>query len=727
MKVKGILLQKGLPKLYQYLVLALFFVILCYLAFLSAYSTCGVYASETSYFVRDSILLNLAVVAAVILLGVGLRLFRPFACFLEQLEKETSRYLRLRRILLAVLAGLALLWVLATQFAPRADQEDVLQAAYGIQLGDFSSFSDDGYLGMRHHQLGVTWVMYLFTLVFGGGNAVAFQVLNVAGLVLFYRELSEICLQCGFRRSVSLATVFTGILFYPLIFYCTFVYGNIWGLALSVLAIRLELAFLQTHQLRFCFTSAFAVTGAIFVKFNYVVFLIGMLLYALVEAAKQKKGKFLLLPLLMAVGVGLQSILPLAVARQVSGDPMDRGASTMAWVAMGLQQDGPVFPGWGGTVFPGWYNAYEYYTYQQSGHDGAIQQEMAKESIAQSLSYFASHPGETVKFFTRKTASQWNNPTFQCYWITENTDSQVGMSQWVWWLSRGPGAQLGAQYLNLLQFVLLAGAIFYCLLYRKDTKQQPFLLLAMIFIGGFLFQLIWEAKAQYTISYFVLLVPFALAGYARLTSRTLLLLSPKGRIQLTHRLQTQWKSLLPYGILSVCLAVVCVFAYAGPRGDYLVADTQGYLTYAREHSGAVTLSDGTWRLQNAGGLFLAVEERESPEKDTRPEGRFYLSDQAQGAETLLTVKNYQGKGWIYGEDPSCRFSIASEQGDEQQECSVDYYDYGNRVWRVLENEDGSYRFCYDEIYVLTADAQTQEVFLSVWQNLDTQKWIAVSP
>ena len=71
MKVKGILLQKGLPKLYQYLVLALFFVILCYLAFLSAYSTCGVYASETSYFVRDSILLNLAVVAAVILLGVG--------------------------------------------------------------------------------------------------------------------------------------------------------------------------------------------------------------------------------------------------------------------------------------------------------------------------------------------------------------------------------------------------------------------------------------------------------------------------------------------------------------------------------------------------------------------------------------------------------------------------------------------------------------------------------
>ena len=58
---------------------------------------------------------------------------------------------------------------------------------------------------------------------------------------------------------------------------------------------------------------------------------------------------------------------------------------------------------------------------------------------------------------------------------------------------------------------------------------------------------------------------------------------------------------------------------------------------------------------------------------------------------------------------------------------MDYYDYGNRVWRVLENEDGSYRFCYDEIYVLTADAQTQEVFLSVWQNLHTQKWIAVSP
>ena len=38
------------------------------------------------------------------------------------------------------------------------------------------------------------------------------------------------------------------------------------------------------------------------------------------------------------------------------------------------------------------------------------------------------------------------------------------------------------------------------------------LLLPMIFIGGFIFHLFWEAKGQYTITYFVLLIPYCAKG-----------------------------------------------------------------------------------------------------------------------------------------------------------------------------------------------------------------------
>ena len=43
------------------------------------------------------------------------------------------------------------------------------------------------------------------------------------------------------------------------------------------------------------------------------------------------------------------------------------------------------------------------------------------------------------------------------------------------------------------------------------------LLLPMIFIGGFIFHLFWEAKGQYTITYFVLLIPYCAKGLMDMT------------------------------------------------------------------------------------------------------------------------------------------------------------------------------------------------------------------
>ena len=36
----------------------------------------------------------------------------------------------------------------------------------------------------------------------------------------------------------------------------------------------------------------------------------------------------------------------------------------------------------------------------------------------------------------------------------------------------------------------------------------------MVFLGGFLFHLVWEASASYAIPYFVLLIPYAVKGFA---------------------------------------------------------------------------------------------------------------------------------------------------------------------------------------------------------------------
>ena len=41
----------------------------------------------------------------------------------------------------------------------------------------------------------------------------------------------------------------------------------------------------------------------------------------------------------------------------------------------------------------------------------------------------------------------------------------------------------------------------------------------IVFIGGFLFHTIWEAKCQYTITYFILLIPYSVKGYDCLTNK----------------------------------------------------------------------------------------------------------------------------------------------------------------------------------------------------------------
>ena len=559
--------QRGIPKFYQYVVLGLFFLILFYLAFLSLISTSGVYSSEVTYFVQDSIILNLAAFLVVLLLACAIKIFRPTAHWLQCIQTDSQLFFRYRRILLAILAAVAVIWVLAIQCQPGADQLAVQNAVYGLNTGDYSSFTD-GYIAMRHHQLSFTWISYLFSVVFGSYNSVAFQVFNVVGLVLFCREFSEVCILSGLSRKISLATVFTGILFYPLIMYCSFVYGNIWGLALSLLAIRFALQFLQQHRCRYAVLAALVILAGICFKFNYIIFLIGILLYAVVETIRQKKVKLLLLPVLLILSILIQSMLPVALARQVTGDSMDRGASTWAWAAMGLQREGP--------FCPGWYNNYDVYSYWDSEENPQVQSELAKQNLADSIGFFTSHPGEALRFFTVKTASQWNNPTFQCYWITQNSSTSFQQSSWVSWFTSENGMALGRSYLNLLQFVILAGSLLYCVLYWKDPKKLAFLMLAMIFVGGFLFHIVWEAKAQYTLSYFVLLIPYAIAGYSKMSGQIILFCkrAHQGKIQI--KAKQFWKSKIPLIVLTVAMIVLLSVCYSGGRLSYLSGDTANY-------------------------------------------------------------------------------------------------------------------------------------------------------
>jgi hypothetical protein len=79
----------------------------------------------------------------------------------------------------------------------------------------------------------------------------------------------------------------------------------------------------------------------------------------------------------------------------------------------------------------------------------------------------------------------------------------------------------------------------------------PQLLLPICFLGGFFFHLMWEAKAQYMFSYFVLLIPYAVLGFYSLAVEITAALRVSREAR--HRRKTVC-------VIAIIVALICVGA-----------------------------------------------------------------------------------------------------------------------------------------------------------------------
>ena len=129
----------------------------------------------------------------------------------------------------------------------------------------------------------------------------------------------------------------------------------------------------------------------------------------------------------------------------------------------------------------------------------------ARIECQKALRVFRDNPVYAMEFFTKKNLSQWNNPTFQSLWV--NKISNKGLTK-----------NILIEFMNVTQTLILIGATLYIITDYKNIKG-PLLFLIIVFIGGFLFHIIWEAKCQYTITYFILLIPYSVKGYDSITEK----------------------------------------------------------------------------------------------------------------------------------------------------------------------------------------------------------------
>ena len=104
--------------------------------------------------------------------------------------------------------------------------------------------------------------------------------------------------------------------------------------------------------------------------------------------------------------------------------------------------------------------------------------------------------------------SQWCEPTFGGIWINQ-FDKNIVVSSYMDSILNGHKlGKILVWILDIVQSIIYILALIYVFMNRKNRNIYVWLP-ATAFIGGFLFHMLWEAKGQYTFTYFILLIPYA--------------------------------------------------------------------------------------------------------------------------------------------------------------------------------------------------------------------------
>ena len=419
--------------------------------------------------------------------------------------------LRSVRLILICIAGLlAAVWVFCVQAAPASDALSAQTAALNLLYGHTYLFQPGEYIYVYPRQSGLV-LLHLLLQQVNSNTTLPFQILNVLCYMGILFLLGKVAQMLGLEDRGCLAATVAGIAFLPLFFYTTFVYGTVPGLALSLLGLVCSLRFCREAKWYQAVMASLCLFLAATIAPGYLIFTLGLLLYALCNGLQGKRHCFWL-----AAGLALSWVfaakLPILLLEKWTGCSLRSGIAPLSGLAVGLRTDSPRGPGW-----PGEYALDTYYTAKM---DPKVQSSLVLDSISGILQGYLMNPKSMLAFFAEKNATLWSDPLFQSLWINlaGHNAATSAIPQWTESLlnSQGPDALRFA--MNLMQTLIYGGLVLWAWVPTGEKRKAAEDLLGAILVGGFVFYTFWEAGSQYTLPYFVLVLPLALLGYRRLAA-----------------------------------------------------------------------------------------------------------------------------------------------------------------------------------------------------------------
>ncbi|MEA5016174.1 MAG: hypothetical protein VB099_16605 [Candidatus Limiplasma sp.] len=409
-------------------------------------------------------------------------------------------------IFLGLLFTLGMIWVRSISALPQSDALVCYNTA--VDLASGRPISQISYYRRYPFQVGYTLYCELFVRLFGEYCTPKIGAANALLMTLSYAAILALLWEGRHSKRLQLCAIALLALLIQPVFYATFIYGTVPGLAFALWGLVLAQRWVRQKRWWQLPLAAALCAVAVLLKPNYWIMVVAILLVLMLYCISARHFRWL--PLLLAFA--LTPMLAVSGAQGYlearTGQTLGKGTPQTAWLAMGLQE---------APQAPGWYNGYTGDLMRRFDFDSAAAQGQSLRDVRERLGEFAADPAYALLFFHDKMVSQWGETTYKSLWINELMAFTQQPPAFVQSVLTGKASPLVKRYMDAFAILLFLAFALGLVRWtfgkdaRKRSWRENFFLgvLAVAVFGGWLYHMLFEANAQYVMIYLPMMVPFA--------------------------------------------------------------------------------------------------------------------------------------------------------------------------------------------------------------------------
>lgn len=526
------------------------------LALLALFSSIVTYSNGWGYRLGERLQHNY-ILNAPVMIAVAIFSCCCIAGFIYAVSTVLSRRKVDKRIVLAsvcLIATIFQVWWVFAQHADGcyyADSTMTMSIAEKFASGDMSIFNDsinglavsDMKVGTQYfvfypYQSGIISFFTLLFKTFGDKAPLAIQIANIVSNVGSIIMLSLVGFLTTDNDKVKIAIPIALGMCVPSLLYSSFLYGNQIGFFFATVFIAMNAYALNADmpmpkKVALVLLSAIPMSLMMIIKSTFIVIAMAIAIVWIIELLLHFGIKNAVCFISFIVAIVLSNAagkLPQSYFENALGYSFGQGMPKTAWIAIGLQDNSVL-------DMPGWWNAGALKRQNDTGNDYEKQADGAAKDIKTELVKMLHNPAYTAWFFGKKLGSEWLAPDFQSRYFAgvdyENIDGnkenrrQFNLTERDYAIPDKKALSIERAidqadelmpFMDGYQTLIYAGAFVSCLAIVKRNKknrdgtQSIQLLLPCIFIIGAAVYVLWEAKAQYLLPFFMCLIPVAAPG-----------------------------------------------------------------------------------------------------------------------------------------------------------------------------------------------------------------------